>query len=107
MSSKNIPNRIILSLRLKSAGFKRVLESLSCRDPLKYKWLAEHRKQLMWSLRSAREEGQQLYEPVTQKRVRVRDVSAGSETFHFAGKFSPSYPTVDILPVNFHLEVTI
>lgn len=55
MSSKNTPNRIILSLRLKSADFKRVSESLLWRDPLKYTGLAEHRRQLTRSLRSAGE----------------------------------------------------
>ena len=39
MSSESIPKRIISALRTKNADFKRVLEFLSRRDSLKYKWL--------------------------------------------------------------------
>ena len=48
-------------MNLKNTDFKRVLEFLSRRDSLKYKWLVGHRKKLTWSLGSAREEGTQLY----------------------------------------------
>lgn len=61
MSSESIPKRIISALRIKNTDFKRVLEFLSRRDSLKYKWLVGHRKKLTRSLGSAREEGTQLY----------------------------------------------